>query len=129
MPRWETKENSTSKLRERKRPLHSEVLVQAEASIPLLKNEALSRLVALQTGSVVLERILVNNNWTPFPTFFTSVDSKDRSSCLESTLPEVLILKGVRWHKSRAKCVLILKGLGGHKNECNLFGSGESREC
>ena len=61
------------------------------------------------------ERVLVNNNWTPFPPFFTSVDSKDRSSCLESTLPEVLILKGVRWPKSRANCVLILKGLGGTK--------------
>jgi hypothetical protein len=37
--------------------------------------------------------LLVNDNWTPLPLFFTSGDSKGTLSCLESPLIEVMILK------------------------------------
>jgi hypothetical protein len=36
---------------------------------------------------------LVNDNWTPLPLSFTSVDSKGTLSCLESPLIEAMILK------------------------------------
>jgi hypothetical protein len=58
---------------------------------------------------------LVNNNWPPFPPFLISVDFKGRQSCLESTLPEVFILKGLRWRQNRAKWALILKDLHGSR--------------
>src|SRR6266567_7743437 len=44
---------------------------------------------------------------------------------VNNLVPEVLILKGVRWHKSRVKCVLILKGLGGTKMSAIYSARGE----
>jgi hypothetical protein len=66
----------------------------------------------------------------PLPLFFISVLKADKVLCFD-TLLEVFILKGLRWHKNRAKCVLILRDFGcgvlGNERDSSLDFPGEVR--